>query len=357
MKILHLIHKQQNRGAETFACQLATHQEKLGCQIFMVAVYPGTAELPWKDKVFCIEGSEGKKILDLKAWKNLYYLIKELDPDIIQANSGDTLKYAIFSKKVFGWKTPLVFRNASEVGRYLNSALQRKLNGYLYKQVAGIASVSRASKLDIISYFPFLKDKIKVIPVGLEPHTNLEVLSLHPTGEKHIVHVGGFSFEKNHEGLIEIFNRVQKQNDNVHLHLVGDGPLKSKTEALVQKKGFEEKVSFYGFVNNPLAYIAAADILVLPSIIEGLPGVLLEAMYCKTPVIAYNVGGVSEIVNKATGSLIEEDNEAEFAKTIIKNLEHSNDSQIEEAHSMVARKFMNEKLAKEFLEFYHKVNS
>lgn len=355
VKILHLIHKQQNRGAETFACQLATHQENLGHQIFMVTVYPGSANLPWKGKFFCIEGSEEKNIFDLKAWKNLYNLIKKLVPDIIQANSGDTLKYAIFSKKVFGWKTPLVFRNASEVGRYLNTVFQKKLNGYLYKQVSGIASVSKASKLDIVGYFPFLKGKTRVIPVGLEPHSNLEVLSLQPIGKKHIVHVGGFSFEKNHKELIEIFNRVQSQNDNVHLHLVGDGKLKCETEALVQKKGLEDKVSFYGFVNNPLAYIAAADILVLPSIIEGLPGVLLEAMYLKTPVVANNVGGISEIVTENTGVLIDKDDNQAFTNSVLRVLNKPDDKQIETAYNLVKRDYMNKKLTRLFLEFYEEV--
>lgn len=355
MKILHLIHKPQNRGAETFACQLGNHQKSLGHEIFMVSVYPGTAKLPWIDKIHCIEGNESTKVFDYRAWRNLNQLIQDLKPDIVQANSGDTLKYSIFSKKVFGWKIPVVFRNASEVGRYLNSLLQKKLSEYLYKQVSGIASVSMASKKDILMHFPFLEGKTHVIPVGLEPHTEMKSLALHPVGKRHIVHVGGFSFEKNHSGLIDIYSLILKQTNNVHLHLVGDGPLKLEIEALVRKKGLAKKVSFYGFVDNPLSYIASADVLVLPSVIEGLPGVLLEAMYLKTPVVANNVGGISEIVNERTGNLIAKENNEAFADAALSVINNPDSDKIKTAYNFVKENYMNSKLALEFHKFYEEI--
>lgn len=355
MKILHLIHKPQNRGAETFACQLSNHQKNIGHLVKIIAIYSGNAKLNWEDAIESLAGQE-KKFFDWNAWKKLAEYIKDFQPDIVQANSGDTLKYAVFSKKIFSWKAPIIFRNASEVGQYLNTKFQKKFNIFLYRNVAGVASVSEKSRKDLIYHFSFLENKSIVIPIGLENKTAIAAAKLGPA-KYNIVHVGGFSFEKNHEGLLRIFSEVLHIKRDIHLHLIGDGPLRSKIENLTRELGVQQHITFYGFVNNPLDYIKSSDLLVLPSKIEGLPGVLLEAMYCKTPVIAYNVGGISEIVNKTTGSLIEKDNEAEFAKAIIKNLEHPNDSQIAEAHSMVSRKFMNEKLAKQFLEFYHKVIS
>ncbi len=355
MKILHLIHKPQNRGAETFTCQLSNHQKKIGHEVKIIAIYNGSANLNWEDSIENLFGQE-KKFFDWNAWKKLAEYVKDFQPDIVQANSGDTLKYAVFSKKIFAWKAPIIFRNASEVGQYLNTNFQKKFNSFLYRNVAGVASVSEKSRKDLIYHFSFLESKTIVIPIGLENKTAIAGAKL-SKAKSNIVHVGGFSFEKNHEGLLRIFSEVLLLKPDIHLHLIGDGPLRPKIENLTRELRLEQHITFYGFVNNPLDYIKSSDLLVLPSKIEGLPGVLLEAMYCKTPVIAYNVGGISEIVNKTTGSLIEKDNEAEFAKAIINNLKHPNDSQIAQAHSMVTRKFMNEKLAKEFLEFYHKVIS
>ena len=259
--------------------------------------------MPWKGEIESLDASSNFRFFDFRAWKKLNKIIKEFKPDVLQANAGDTLKYAVFSKKIFGWQTPIIFRNASEVGRYLKSNHQKKINSFFYKNVAAVASVSHASQSDLVYHFPFLKNKTEVIPIGLEEECIPNSFTF-PENKKNIIHVGGFSFEKNHQGLIRIFNQIQSKEQNIMLHLVGDGPLRESIEKEVMAKNLQSKIKFYGFVDNALPMIAEADVLILPSIIEGLPGVLLEAMYSKTPVVAYDVGGISEIVNSNTGILI-----------------------------------------------------
>ncbi|WP_166636591.1 glycosyltransferase [Salegentibacter sp. 24] len=354
MKILHLIHKPQNRGAETFACQLASHQKRLKHDIKIVTVYNGKSKLPWIGPIGNLNGQEDQ-FFDWKAWKRLAKEIKDFQPDIVQANSGDTLKYSVISKRIFGWKTPIIFRNASEVGQYLNQYFQKKFNTFLYRNIAAVASVSEKSRKDLIEHFPFLKLKTKVIPIGLEGELNIKPVEFSDEADYNIVHVGGFTFEKNHEGLLRIFKKVVEKESRTQLHLIGDGPLRIETEGLVREFGIEEYVTFYGFVNNPLDYIKASQLLILPSNIEGLPGVLLEAMYCKTPVVAYDVGGINEIINIETGTLVEKGNEKEFTNAILDNLKKINSSQIEKAYEMVTEKFINSKLAVEFLVFYKRV--
>jgi glycosyltransferase involved in cell wall biosynthesis len=354
IKILHLIQKPQHRGAEIFTCQLAKHQKNAGLEVKIASIFKGDAVLNWDEEIMNLEGNSNSRFADYKAWRNLSELIKNFNPDIIQANAGDTLKYAVFSKKVFGWDTPIISRNASEVGRYIKSGIQKKINSFFYKNISQVVSVSHASQKDIVSLFPFLKDKTVVIPVGLEGKEP-QALQLDPKGVKHIVHVGGFSFEKNHKGLLEILQLVLRHKPNVHLHLVGDGPLRQETETLVRKNKLDDKITFHGFVNNPLDFIKVADVLVLPSIIEGLPGVLLEAMYCKTPVVAYNVGGVAEIVNKHTGYLIEKGEQEAFKNAVLEILTARPEEKIENAYKMVKAQYMNEKIALKFEEVYRRL--
>jgi glycosyltransferase involved in cell wall biosynthesis len=356
MKILHLIQKPQNRGAEMFTCQLSNNLIKSGHQVKIIVLFEGEATLPFKGEMLSLKASAKKRFFDVSVWKKIDCIVKEFNPDIIQANAGDTLKYAVFSKQLFGWKNPIVFRNASEISRYLKYPIQKGLNSFFYRNVDFIISVSKASERDILNTFPFLSGKTEVIPVGLEPISKIEEISLKPeAGFQHIVHVGGFSFEKNHSGLLRIFQSVLKSKPNVHLHLVGDGPMRAQIEDEVKKMKLAQNITFYGFVNNPLAFIKAADVLVLPSIIEGLPGVLLEAMMYKTPVIAYNVGGISEIVTSQTGKIIEKCDEAGFVKAVLETLENPNLEQIEAAQRMVLKEYRNEEIALKFIEVYKAV--
>ena len=357
MKVLHLIQKPQYRGAETFTCQLATHQKKMGLNVKIACIFPGEAQLSWEDEIIILGGKPNSRFIDYNAWKNLSRLVESFEPDIIQANAGDTLKYAVFSKKLFGWKIPVIFRNASEVGRYLNSGFQKRFNSYLYRNVVGVASVSEASKKDIIKHFPFLKNRTKVIPIGLENVNSIKPLQLKPEKVRHIVHVGGFSFEKNHKALLHIFKLILEKEKNVHLHFIGDGDLKSDIEKLTKKLSLCSFVTFYGYQKNPLPFIKSADVLVLPSIIEGLPGVILEAMYCETPVVAYDVGGIPEILSKETGELIPANNESKFADAVEKILNSEKYEKPKKALKVVRKNYMNSEIAKRFNNFYFKVKS
>jgi L-malate glycosyltransferase len=84
--------------------------------------------------------------------------------------------------------------------------------------------------------------------------------------------------------------------ERVRVHLVGDGPDRAMLEGLVSRLGIQRNVRFHGFKSNVLDFIGHADFLALPSLHEGVPYVLLEALALRTPVIASDVGGIPEVV-------------------------------------------------------------
>lgn len=355
MKILQIIHKLQNRGAETFASQISNHLMDRGHEVRIISLFTGTADLPFRGKILVMEEEEKKNGWQgLKLSRRIARVIEEFNPDIVQTNAGDTLKYTVFSKKIFRWKNLVVVRNASEVGRYFKSPLHKLLNSFFYKKINFAISVSHASEKDLLKNFPFLRGRTSVIPVGLEQfHSPIKPIRFEPNFKKHIIHIGGFTFEKNHKGLISIFSKLTRDFSEVHLHLVGDGPLKGNIENEVKKRGLKN-VTFYGFVNDPLSYISGADLLVLPSIIEGLPGVLLESMICKTPVVAYNVGGIGEIVTSETGKIVPLGEENEFVDAILFQLKTPSKIQIDKAYNMVRENYINQNLALDFENLYKK---
>ncbi|MDP2088178.1 MAG: glycosyltransferase family 4 protein [Flavobacteriaceae bacterium] len=340
------------RGAELFTCQLSQHLSQLGHQVLLVKVFKGVAVLPFNGSIVSLGGNKKRRWVDVIAWYRLSILIKTFQPDLIQTNAGDTLKYAVISKWLFGWKTPIIVRNASMVGRYLTTAIHLKINAFFYKKAIYVIAVSKASEKDLLQHFPFLKAYTTVIPVGIE-EVNCVKMELDPPKRKHILHVGGFTYEKNHIGLLRIFKRVLEVHKEAHLHLLGDGPLLKNTKQCAKEWGIDKHCTFYGAVSNPISYMKAADVVVLPSIIEGIPAVLLEAMYAKTPVVTYEVGGIAEVlVNQQTGYLIPSGDENAFAETIGNLLTNPDSNLPENAYQQVCQQFANTKIAQRFEAIY-----
>lgn len=358
MTILQLVQKPQLRGAEMFASQLSTHLNERGQRAVMVFVFPGKAPLPFAGVTKHLNGSPKKRFWDVKAWRNLARIIKEEKPDVVQANAGDTLKYAVLSKLFFKWKQPIVFRNASTISLYIKTSPAKLLNGFFFKYASRIVSVSSTSATDFAKLFPQFRERIVTVPIGIEEAV------LNDPGKENVlsgaakpvlVHVGGFSYEKNHVRLIEIFEDIRKKQPGASLHFVGSGPLQEQIEELVKQKGLGQQVHFYGFRNDAMQFIKSADVLLLPSIIEGLPGVILEAFYCKTPVVAYDVGGIGEVViTHKTGYLVPKNNEDAFVDNVLKAIEKTpqNEQMTENARQLVMQEYLNTRIADKFVDVY-----
>jgi len=351
MIIFQLIQKPQLRGAEIFAAQLSQEMEKSGHTVFLIALFPGVATLPFSGQVLPLNRPIAKRWTDFEGWKQFANLIEQHQPDVIQCNAGDTLKFAVLSKFLHRWKTPLVARNASMVSSYIRNPFTRWINKKLYQQTQAILSVSQLSANDLNRLFPETTSKTTVIPIGVCSH---EIQPVHWRNESkapiNVIHVGGFTFEKNHTGLLSIFQQFLVHHPEAHLHLLGDGPLRAAIESLVVQNRLTESVTFYGFVPNVMDYIHHADVLVLPSIIEGLPGVLLEAFYVRTPVVAYNVGGISEILaNQLTGFLVTAGDESGFVTALQKALQPEITADlVMNSHQLVEEKYTIASLAQAF---------
>jgi glycosyltransferase involved in cell wall biosynthesis len=360
LRILQIIQKKQYRGAEIFASQLSNHLLNKGHKVKIYSIYEGDAILPFKEQLYSLNRAESYRYYDLAGWKKLAQIVRQFKPDVIQANAADTLKYAIFSKLVFRWDVPVIFRNASASSFYVKNNFSKKLNSFLLKRTDYILSVSQASKKDINSFYPFTREKSTVIPIGIEPN---EISSEEENNvpfdkqKKNILHIGSFTQEKNHAGLLKVFKKVHSRNPDAVLHLIGDGPLKSNIIKLIKEYDLDGVVVIHGESNYPYPYIKKADVLVLPSLIEGLPAVLLEAMLYQTLSVAYNVGGVSEIITKDTGYLVKEGNIDDFAEAILQALEENakNKRVLERAYKLVVEDYLNEKLVDRFVDSYLKL--
>ena len=133
---------------------------------------------------------------------------------------------------------------------------------------------------------------------------------------KIVIAVGRFSGEKAHADLLEALSIVRKENPqlNVQAVLIGDGIERPNLEARAALPDLAGHVIFAGHQRDIWPYYALADLFVLPSLSEGSPNVLLEAMSAGVPIVATAVGGVPEMIeNEATGLLVPPCNPAALA--------------------------------------------
>ena len=359
MKILQIIQRQQLRGAEMFADQLSRELLTRGHECLIVALYGGKPRFSFVSKVKHLNANPGKRFFDLGGWKLLSNIIKEFKPDVVQANASDTLKFSVFSKIVYRWKAPIVFRSASKMSHFIDTRPKKIFNQWLVNHCAGVVSVSELCRADFQKTFRFKAKNITTVEIGVNilekmPEIPQDVSRLANEGPL-MVNVGSLSPEKNHEGLLKIFSQVKSKIPNARLAIVGDGKLRGFLENRIREMGLINQVFLLGFRSDALALIRAADLFVLPSLIEGLPGVILESFMLKVPVVANDVGGVSEVViNKQTGLLTDPDKPEKFVNACLSLLENKNmrESLVENAYTLVKEKFSNKAIALRFEAFY-----
>ena len=128
--------------------------------------------------------------------------------------------------------------------------------------------------------------------------------------------VGRLDLIKGHDVAIEAL-ATGALASNIRLSIVGIGPCESELLVLAKRLGMADRVQMLGFRRNALDYIAHCDVLLMPSLHEGVPYVLLEAMALGVPVVASRVGGLAEIIeNDATGLLVPPRNVQALAEAI-----------------------------------------
>lgn len=142
------------------------------------------------------------------------------------------------------------------------------------------------------------------------------------------------------------------------LHIVGAGPMLSELQSLARSLGVQDRVSFLGFRDNVYDYIAHADALLMPSLHEGLPYTILEAMALRTPILASRVGGLTEVlVNEKTALLFEPASDTAIADALARLCQDSSLSQVLTTGALAdcRRRFSADAMADSYLALFNTV--
>ncbi|MCK4326136.1 glycosyltransferase family 4 protein, partial [bacterium] len=154
-------------------------------------------------------------------------------------------------------------------------------------------------------------------------HTNADITTEYGSrpGARIIGTIGRLTLQKGLKYLIHAVAIAIKQIPQIELLIVGDGTEKKNLVKLVSDLGIRERVIFTGFQKDVGSFLRTMEIFILPSLFEGLPGVVLEAMAFQRPVVATRIAGVDEVVvDEETGVLVPPRNPEALAGAIIKLL-------------------------------------
>ena len=319
-RVLHLIHSSQVRGAEVFASQLATRIQANGrFQNAVCSLFGGSDSLPIRGlPLFKLDGGsielDRKMGLDPRAIGELLGVIRRFNPDILVAHGSVTLKYAAMAR-AFHWRATTVYRNIGTVGLWASPSVKTKLRGVILRSFDSVVSVSCHSRNAFINVYRYPPEKIVLIPNGVD-HSPFDACNRNTVGrevreelgfsqqERVLVSVGNLSEEKGHVDLLAIMGDLQRAGLESRLLLVGDGPLRQELEQQARELGISSQVRFLGRRSDIPRVLAAADLMVLPSKTEGMPAVLIEAGLAGLPSVAFDVGGVGEVVDHGVTGLL-----------------------------------------------------
>jgi len=273
------------------------------------------------------------QVHDLKVKKVRYAVPKLLKlcwsvkPDTI-ISTLPHLNLSLLTAKCFlPAQSRLVVREANTASiriRHTNSPfLYRLLYKKLYPYADRIICNSFYMKEDLVSNFSIPSKNITVIRNPVNEEKAGRKFEDDPFDRKvekvQLVSVGRLIYQKGFDLLLKAFHFAGKKAPNIYLTIVGGGPEEERLKREAADLKISDRVHFTGHRDNPFDYMVKADLCISPSRWEGLPNVVLEALACGTPVLAFDCpGGTSEIlVDKKNGWLIPaEDWEAMGGKII-----------------------------------------
>ncbi|WP_180042675.1 glycosyltransferase [Acinetobacter sp. YH16039] len=318
-KIMFFLPSLGGGGAERTVIQLANNLVQQGHKV---------------DVVVCdISGVKGKllpevdpqiQLIDLNCGRvaNAIFPLKKLlqavDYQLLVATQTHTNIIAALAKRLAKSQVRLILREVSTPSKNLKlqgvaKFILKTLVNWTYPMARQVVCVSKGVETDFREYYGYTQDNLVTIYNPVIDDTYIEKLQVpvqhrfFQPEHKVILAVGRLTEAKNFGFLIRSFHALHQQHSETRLIILGEGELRAEFESLIQELGLSGVVDLPGFDPNPYAYFKYAELFVLSSNWEGLPGVLIQALASKIKVVSTNCpSGPMEILDHAKfGMLVE----------------------------------------------------
>ncbi len=331
---------------------LAIELKKMGHDVLVVSLYSLKTyivdEMIGNGIRFVSLGKKGG--IDFSFFFKLARLIHKEKPDVVHSHLYAT-KYAQFLASIFGVRTKVftIHNEASKDGTRIDHCLNRFLLKF-----CNVIPVTLSHDL-IDSSCKVYGPKLRQMPVVFNgiPLDKCQPVVGYPSEAKKFLHVGRFMTAKNHKNLIEGFVKAKKTCPSIELFMYGEGPLQSEIMQLVEKYEAASYIHYCGISSDIYSIMHGMNVFLLPSLWEGFPMTLVEAMGTGMPIIASNVGGIPNMLKNNHSALLIEPNSESITESIVAMY---NDSSLRERLGRNAledsTKFSSKGMALSYLKVY-----
>jgi len=367
LRVLHLISSGGVYGAENVVIQLALAQKRLNCEV-VVGVFqnrhrPNTeiAETARRNGLeVALFECRGK--LDFGAVRAIRNFISERELDILHTHGYKADLYGYRAAK--GRRARLVATAHGWPGKSPILRMYALLDRVMLRWFDHICAVS-SEVADTLRRFYVPKEIITVVENGIDigqfsggrPILREELgLRENPL----IGFVGRLAPEKGLQYLLHAAAGMLNTLPAAKVILAGDGPKRSSLEKLAQQLGIEKSVIFLGRRSDLASIYASLDVFVLPSLSEGMPLAVMEAMAAKRPVIATRVGAIPKMVkDQQTGLLVDAGDITGLQSAISLLLDRRDLCRIlgQSGHEVAKALFSSDSMAKNYIGIYRRVIS
>lgn len=356
MKIIQIMPEFGLAGAEIMCENLIYELRGIGYEVIVISMYDYHSAITERLEAKGIEIRYlDKKIgFDVSMISKMKKEFDKLKPDIIHTHRN-CAQYAIPAAILSNIKCRV--HTVHNIAKKENIKFARILNKVFSKKCGlKLVALSKNVQDSIVEEYNISSNEVPIVFNGINLEKCIPKISYKKNDIFKILHIGRFSEQKNHIGLLEAFEKFHGLYPDTKLQLIGDGEMRNEIMVYVNKKGLDNAVEFLGLQDNVYYFLNNADIFVLPSLYEGMPMTLIEAMGTGLPIITTLVGGIPDMLDENNAILVlpkVEDIVGSFEKMYLdENLREKLGRNAKE-HSVI---FSARKMAIDYHKIYEKLN-
>jgi glycosyltransferase involved in cell wall biosynthesis len=363
VKVLQLISSGGYYGAENMLLNLCASQEAAGSQNSLLLFYNvHTPNVEFYERArrhgISVRMVHCKGRADWRAVQQIEEYIQSEAIDVVHTHGYKADLYGFLA----AWRSgkPVVATCHNWVGGTTALGIYNHLDRLALKKFSALAAVSdEVAQRLLDSGVP--AEKIKIIANGIDVQAfehGQPLPALSCVGEKVVGMVARLDLQKGFEYLLRAVRELCNTMNGFKVVIVGEGPDRPAIEAMVQEYGLQSSVILAGQQSDMPGVYAAMDIFVLPSLNEGLPMTILEAMAASKPVVATRVGAIPKVINDGENGLLINPRNSEALRNALASLLSDPDKcrrMGERAHDWVSRNYTSEAMAIKYRQLYEEI--